>query len=65
MTALYEKREIVCNEKSDVYVTHRNGPARKRAYSQVNVFLNAQKIKPFNSFSVTNKGFLTSKSFLA
>ena len=27
--------------------------------------LNAQKIKPFNSFSVTNKGFLTSKSFLA
>ena len=27
--------------------------------------LNAQKIKPFNSFSVTNKVFLTSKSFLA
>ena len=27
--------------------------------------LNAQKIKQFNSFSVINKGFLTSKSFLA
>ena len=27
--------------------------------------LNAQKIKPLNSFSVTNKRFLTSKSFLA
>ena len=31
MTALYEKREIVCNEKSDVYVTHRNRPDRKQA----------------------------------
>ena len=65
MTALHEKREIACNKKSDVYVTHRNGPARKRAYNQVNVCLNAQKIKLFNSFSVANKGFLTSKSFLA
>ena len=27
--------------------------------------LHAQKIKPFNSFSVINKGFLTLKSFLA
>ena len=27
--------------------------------------LNAHKIKPFTLFSVTNKGFLTSKSFLA
>ena len=27
--------------------------------------LTAQKIKPFHLLSVTNKGFLTSKSFLA
>ena len=45
MTALYEKREIVCNEKSDVYVTHRNGLARKRAYSQVNVLFKCSENK--------------------
>ena len=56
MTALYEKREIVCNEKSDVYVTHRNGPARKRAYSQ-RFCLNAHKIKPFNSFLSQTRDF--------
>ena len=45
MTALNEKRETVCNEKSDVYVTHGNGPARKRANSQVNVLFKCSENK--------------------
>ena len=45
--SLHEKREIVCNEKSDVYVTHRNGRLANEHTARLMFCLNAQKRKTF------------------
>ena len=62
----YEKREHVCNEKNLMYTSLIEMDLLANVHTdRLRFCLNAQKIKPFDSFSVTNKGFLTSKSFLA
>ena len=47
MTALFRKKRYLSAVKSDVYVTHRNGPARKRAYSQVKILFKYSENKTF------------------
>ena len=64
MTVLYEKRETAMKNPMYMSLIEMDLLAKEHT-ARLTFCLNAQKIKPFNSFSVTNKGLLTLKSFLA
>ena len=65
MTALYENEKLSAM-KNPMYMSVIEMDLLANEHTgRLTFCLIAQKIKPLNSFSVTNKGFLTSKSFLA